>query len=233
MKKILTFFLFALIATVSFAQSNNYQDVVYLKNGSVIRGVIIEQTPNKSIKIETSDRSIFVYEIDEIEKMAKEATQKRRIVGQRDNLHLEPGYKGIVELGYQVGVGTWGVDRIKLNFINGYQLNEYFSLGIGLGLRYYHDAELAFVPIFADFRGNLPLDSKISPYVSLGIGYTLDATNSFDGVGLMVNPAVGVSFKVSEKSTMNVGIGYEAQKISDDGYSITVGGLGFNVGISF
>ena len=60
--------LFALITTVSFGQSN-YQDVVYLKNGSIIRGVIIEQVPNKSIKIETADRNVFVYLMDEIEKI--------------------------------------------------------------------------------------------------------------------------------------------------------------------
>jgi sRNA-binding regulator protein Hfq len=54
-----------------FSQSN-YQDVVYLKNGSVIRGVIIEQIPNQSIKLETSNGNIFVYKYEEIEKITKE-----------------------------------------------------------------------------------------------------------------------------------------------------------------
>lgn len=57
--------------TLSFSQGN-YWDVVYLKNGSVIRGVIIEQIPNKNIKIETADKNIFVFQIDEIEKLVKE-----------------------------------------------------------------------------------------------------------------------------------------------------------------
>lgn len=35
------------------AQSN--QEVVYLKNGSVIHGIILEQVPDKTIKIKTSD----------------------------------------------------------------------------------------------------------------------------------------------------------------------------------
>ncbi len=52
--------------------SGGLQDVVYLKNGSVIRGTIIEQVPNVQIKIKTSDGSIFVYKIEEIEKMTKE-----------------------------------------------------------------------------------------------------------------------------------------------------------------
>ncbi len=52
-----------------------YVDVVYLKNGGVIRGMIIEQTPNVQIKIQTKDGSIFVYKMDEIEKMAKESSK--------------------------------------------------------------------------------------------------------------------------------------------------------------
>ena len=49
-----------------------YVDVVYIKNGSIIRGVIIEQIPNVQIKIQTKDGSVFVYKMDEIEKMTKE-----------------------------------------------------------------------------------------------------------------------------------------------------------------
>ena len=35
----------------------NYEDVVYLKNKSIIHGTIIEQIPNESIKIETKENS--------------------------------------------------------------------------------------------------------------------------------------------------------------------------------
>lgn len=39
-------------ATLAFTMNaQQYQDVVYLKNGSVIRGLITEQIPNKSLKI--------------------------------------------------------------------------------------------------------------------------------------------------------------------------------------
>jgi len=52
--------------------SGELQDVVYLKNGSIIRGLIIEQVPNVSIKIQTSDGSVFFYKMEEIEKITKE-----------------------------------------------------------------------------------------------------------------------------------------------------------------
>ena len=67
MKKTLTILLlFSLFSAIAIAQQNNYQDVVYLKDGSIIRGMIIEQIPNKSIKIETADKSVFVYQMDVI-----------------------------------------------------------------------------------------------------------------------------------------------------------------------
>ncbi len=49
-----------------------YIDVVHLKNGSIIKGVIIEQIPGESIKIETKGGSIFVYKFTEIQKLSKE-----------------------------------------------------------------------------------------------------------------------------------------------------------------
>lgn len=48
------------------------EDIIYLKNGSIIRGIIIEQIPNQSIKIQTRDKKVFVFKYEEIEKMAKE-----------------------------------------------------------------------------------------------------------------------------------------------------------------
>jgi TM2 domain-containing membrane protein YozV len=68
------FIIFALLFILSyscFAQAN-YRDVVYLKNGSIVKGVIIEQVPNVSLKIETKDGSVFVYEMAQVEKIAKE-----------------------------------------------------------------------------------------------------------------------------------------------------------------
>ena len=67
---ILTVLLFFCVCRMQ--AQGNYEDVVYLKNGSVIRGLIIEQIPGQSIKIQTHDRSIFVYSMDEVQKMTKE-----------------------------------------------------------------------------------------------------------------------------------------------------------------
>lgn len=51
---------------------NNYEDVVYLNNGNIYRGLIIEQVPNVSLKIQTHDRNVFAVQLSEIEKITKE-----------------------------------------------------------------------------------------------------------------------------------------------------------------
>jgi hypothetical protein len=202
MKKLLTLLLLIFLTTILYSQSN-YQDVVYLKNGSIIRGIIIEQVPNKSIKIETADRNIFFYEMDEIEKLTKEPNLDKGNIFLKASTHtgLKSGYKGIAELDYLFGVGYYGIGRLEVNIINGYQFNPYFSLGLGTGLRWYmyEGGSAIFIPIFADFRAIFK-DKKISPYLSLGLGYSFDATDSFSGLGILLKPSLGVTIKVSEKT---------------------------------
>lgn len=57
--------------TFAFAQTS-LQDVVYLKNGSIIRGDIIEMVPGETVKIMTADGNVFVHDFAQVEKFAKE-----------------------------------------------------------------------------------------------------------------------------------------------------------------
>ena len=187
------------------------KDIVYLSNGDIIQGTITEQVPNRSLEIKTIDGNILTYQMDDIEKIVQGTINENYNSG-HSSYGLGSGYKGIIDVGYSFGIGTYKMNRFDFNFINGYQVNPYFSLGIGVGLRYYFDTEAALIPIFADFRANF-IDNPISPYLSLGIGYSFDATNSFESVGLLLDPTVGVSFKISDKSAFIVGLGYEMQRM--------------------
>jgi hypothetical protein len=59
-------------AATSLRAQQDLQDVVYLKNGSVIRGLITQQIPNKTLTIQTTDGNVFVWAVDDIEKITKE-----------------------------------------------------------------------------------------------------------------------------------------------------------------
>ena len=69
--------LFCLAALMGLAASQAsaqqaMEDVIYLKDGSILRGIIIEQIPGKSLKIQMRDGNIFVYDIDKVERMTRE-----------------------------------------------------------------------------------------------------------------------------------------------------------------
>lgn len=197
--------LFALVSTTSFAQYGNLQDVIYLKNGSIIRGMIIESVPNQSYKIKTSDGSVFAYTVDEVSKLTKEEpyNQKKNSYNKKS-----PGYFGAVEFGYSIGVGDWGTDRVDLNIINGYQFNPYLIVGGIIGLRYYNEAEGLSVPIMGYIRANF-IDGKIVPYASLSAGYNADLSG--DGAdGLIIEPSLGVAFDISKRNALTFSLGYSA-----------------------
>lgn len=77
MKKVVLLILLGLLVSLSMA-AQQFLDVVHLKNGGMVKGVIIEQVPGESLKIQTADGSVFVYQMSEVEKISKEAVQQKQ-----------------------------------------------------------------------------------------------------------------------------------------------------------
>ncbi|NKI28189.1 hypothetical protein HCG49_16665 [Arenibacter sp. 6A1] len=232
MKRILVLMVLALVSTTAMAQQH-YRDIVYLKNGSVVRGIITEQYPNVSIKIETADQSIFVFRMEEIEKLGKELHRQK---DGRIDLATEQASRHIrtVDIGYQKGIWDYGMDRWKLNIVNSYAFSPIVSLGIGTGLRYYKESEAALIPLFANARINF-LDATHTPFIAFDIGYSFDATYRLEGVGMLLSPTIGARFGTSEGTTFTIGVGYEMQKmdffyIYDNGGYYDVGTTSENSG---
>jgi hypothetical protein len=71
MKKLSLVLIMILMSLFAVAQKSEI-DVVYLKNGTVVKGRILEQIPDKSVKMYTSNRSIVEFKMEEIERMDKE-----------------------------------------------------------------------------------------------------------------------------------------------------------------
>lgn len=206
--------------TVSFAQ--NVQEVVYLKNGSVVRGNVIEQVPNVSLKIQTADGSVFAYQMSEVDKITKEES---RYVGRNYspfNNHSgnDIGYRGYIDLGYTLGTGIFALDRIELTTSHGYQIIPYLYVGAGAGVSYYLDYDSFALPIFANVRAYI-LDNSISPYVDLKIGYSV-----LDLKGFYMNPSIGCKVYA-----FNVSAGYALQKQKE--WDINRGGISLKIGFEF
>jgi hypothetical protein len=62
----------AVILVPTSVEAQELEDVVYLKDGSVLRGTIVEQVPNESILIRTRDGNQFRIIWDRIDRMTKE-----------------------------------------------------------------------------------------------------------------------------------------------------------------
>lgn len=58
---------------------SDYIDVVYLKNGNLFRGIIIEQVPNAQIKLKTTGGKNLVFPFRDIERMVKEPYRANKV----------------------------------------------------------------------------------------------------------------------------------------------------------
>ena len=74
-----------ILAIVMASASVMAKDVLYLKNGSVIKGEILEFNMGGNVKIQTSDGSLLVYETDQVDKLEKESdsSQANSKIGQK------------------------------------------------------------------------------------------------------------------------------------------------------
>ena len=116
------------ISSASFAQT--VVDVVYLKNGSVIRGTIVEQVPGESLKVQTANGSIFVYTLDEVEKMTKEEVEEEEVSRPTGSKKYP-----VVALGLSLGVPivSFGLLDGSGQFYNGEVYKGLGFMGLSLG----------------------------------------------------------------------------------------------------
>ena len=175
------FTILVLLVLHSSAHAQATVDVVYLKNGSVIRGMIIEQVPNESLKIQTRDGSVFVYAISEVEKITKEedrATPEARGVQRsaQPSEYVRSGFVNTTSLGIGLGVGnysgtvqsTLGTSNlggknasnnyVRLETVNGlWMADGVISLGLGVGLEYYMKSTSTYSDVISSSHGQIPI----------------------------------------------------------------------------
>lgn len=246
MKKTLLLFVAFCGFVMSLCAQETKIDVVYLKNGSVIKGEIVEQIPNKQLTVETNDGSVFVCDFGNIEKIKKESFKSNTRNPLKKVLSSEKSYnvlgsRWIVDLGYTAG----GYKGPELYASYGMQINPYLFIGGGSGIQYLTDYTTVSIPVFADIRG-YAFKGAISPFIALRIGYKFNIEESPVGSGLggfYCNPFIGCRFIVSSTCAVNLGVGMSIQKYTSKSYSFYSGkyysfsgnmtGFTFKVGYEF
>jgi|GEM_PF-1278383 len=174
-------------------------DVVYLKNGSIIKGTIVEQIPNQSIRIETLDKSsIIALKIDEVEKITKEENVKPRKSRTGEKVTrfngLTTGFN--IEPNLMLGVTNDEEFFFSTTLTGNYQINPIIALGVGSGIRTVRFEE-TYVPLFFHFRANI-LNMKLSPFIDFNTGHAFKVGGDIDG-GFMFNSTVGIAIRTGKK----------------------------------
>lgn len=193
------------------------QDVVYLKNGSVIKGSVIEMVPNQTIKIQTADGSLFVYQTSEVDRVERD-NNKRSENNEEVGDYLERGFRGIIDLSSHYGVGD-AEDNYLLtaSFTPGYQITHFLFVGAGVAPtlvlfdnKYYDEVETSFIlPIYGAIRFDF-INARVSPFLDLRSGYSV--TNDckgfygYAGVGCRIfkwSLSAGYTYQKNESSRVD------------------------------
>lgn len=155
--------------------SQKTKDAIYLKNGSKIYGKLLE-ADSAAYKFQTSDGSIFIYDIHEVEKFTKENPQSAVRKGNRFVFSLETG----LLIGPQ---NSTYPSPFSFDCQAGYLYNNRkTSVGIGTGVVF---IGRPFTPLLLELRHNFS-DTRTSPFFFTRVGgiipigsYTPDETNEY------------------------------------------------------
>jgi len=220
MKKVAFLLTALLLSVVIYAQQNNLVDVVYLKNGSILRGIIIEQIPNESIKLQTADSNIFVYQTSEIEKITKEPAVKqsrKQLVYGDNGLQHRKGYIGL-SLGPSFAIGDLSELPVGL-ILNLVDFGYLFTDNIGIAAKWFGTAHAESGATFgvgglmAGLLASTPISEKINfegkALIGFGASTLTDGTYSETSEAYFgYDLGVGLRFNTSEKVSLLLNADY-------------------------
>ena len=155
------------------AQKTN--DVLYLKNGNIRYGKLIEVT-NDQYKMQTSDGSIFIFKADEVEKFAKESAF---FEGRKAS-----GLGFALEAGFLIGSqGSEYVAPLSFNFLGSITANTNNVISIGSGVEF---IGRPYTPLFLEYK-YIFSNRRVSPFMFLRGGGIIPVSDTEES-GSVTNP---------------------------------------------
>lgn len=164
------------------------EDVIYLKNGGILRGKIIEITSGETVKIQTTGRNVFVIGMNDIDKITEEPAPSA-------NYFKKSGYINHTGADFLSGPGE---TTVRFQMMNGYRFLPWLTAGIGVGYIPYRDP-LDLVPVYLELITNLTR-SNASPFLLVKAGYSFSIHSDEDFQlenhhgGWTINPGMGILF---------------------------------------
>lgn len=141
------------------------------------------------------------------------------------------GYGSIVDISYLYSkISNGNDDSINISYIGGYRFNNHIFLGLGVGATMSLGDDVKLLkgegsalprgkfsfPAYIHFRYNI-LNRRCTPFFAVSAGgyYALQRSiqlelreYQYGGFGILANPQIGVSYRLTPKSSINFAIGF-------------------------
>jgi len=193
-------------------------DHVYLKNGSVIRGKILEIELTDHVKIEDLCGNIWYHKIAGVEKITAEPYTPEHKPG-KEPMGFKSGFVNMTSIGFLAGSSNnMQVAPFSLLMVNGWRNSLGIFTGIGIGIEL---LSANYLPAFLDIRYDLP-GGDVVPYVMAKGGYSMplssdhseyDIDYTYSG-GPLAGIGAGLKIKSREHLAWDVELMYRYQQAS-------------------
>ncbi len=223
MKNLLIIFLALLFAAPLFGQADvlRFEDRVYMKDGSFLKGEIIEENQWGVIIKMMGVSAELSLPSDAIKNIIHD-DEKGFFFSNGKRLNLEGRY-----LAYKFS-SAWGASEFNEHFkgmhfqiSGGKRLGPKLAIGGGTGFDFQAGPNwetYTFAPVFAEVIGT-PITKPWSPYYRMALGYNIPlqigpdwegANRKYSG-GILVQPSVGIRIAKKKKSSLLLEVGYKFQ----------------------
>lgn len=197
------------------ASAQRKEDVIYLSNGSVIHGRIIDSTGNK-VKIINHVGDIWAFNSSEVDSVKHE-----RYLEYRAGIFNQPGIEFTINGEFMMrprsnAVGKAVIPGITMQFA--YRIIPAFSAGFETGIEFYEWTEIPFTGCLT-FRSSR---RALSPLAFIRAGYTVPAEKRKDDFdysykstgGPVMSAGIGIERILSENASFLFTFSYQFQKLN-------------------
>lgn len=218
---------------IALAQSG-VQDIIYLKDGSMFRGIIKEQYPDSLVKIEIAGGNVIAIDAAELDyidyKVKNTARLSAPVQKEAAPVRKDHGYFNATEMGVLPGVkynydyyyGSQYAETsvgFTVQTIHGYRFNPHLLAGAGLAIDI---IQQPMGQLFADVRWEI-LKRKATPFVFGDAGYGIplskgindDNTQTTNKGGITAGAGVGMRINFRDEGAFLMEVGFKMDKRSE------------------
>lgn len=205
MKRILLIIAFSVGFALGNLHAQNREDIVYLKDGSILRGKVTENISGVKTTIEISGRNIFVLP-DTLIKMI--------LFDQEIPRQVRANPASPIEMASSVNFYGGSENSGGFTFITSYRFPFRLSTGVGVGIEWFDHQQ---IPFMADVRYYF-MKGSWSPCVYALGGYAVPLSNKDEMSyqeyygGALAGAGAGMRFDFNKRNALVFNIGYRYQK---------------------